>query len=167
MNINAKNLAVIIVLIAIGILVYGFRESLPIPGTSKDQAPDFNLQTYDNQNISLSNFKDKPLFIVFSGSWCGACRQEAPIIEKMHQQFKDKIYFLGVAVNDDADAAKNFAQSNNLTYPIAIGNNDVFTAYKISGVPSMFFIKEGKIVDSAVGGLPEQELKQKLDNLLE
>jgi thioredoxin 1 len=45
-------------------------------------------------------------------------------------------------------------------------NSDIASRYKIMGIPTIMFFKDGTKVDQIVGVVPKQQLKAKLDSLL-
>ncbi len=48
-------------------------------------APDFTLGSLDGQTIWLSQFKGHPVMLTFAASWCPDCRNEAPILQSLHE----------------------------------------------------------------------------------
>ncbi len=45
-------------------------------------------------------------------------------------------------------------------------NPDVASRYKIMGIPTVMFFKDGQKVDQVVGAVPKPQLKSKIDSLL-
>ncbi|HOZ30739.1 MAG TPA: thioredoxin [Bacteroidales bacterium] len=101
--------------------------------------------------ISESNFNelveksDKPVVLDFWAVWCGPCRMIAPIIEEMYKEYGDKAVIGKVDVDN---------------------NNEISVKYGIRNIPTVLFIKNGKVVDKVVGAVPKATLTAKLDSLL-
>jgi thiol-disulfide isomerase/thioredoxin len=52
---------------------------------------EITLKDPNGQQVSLSDFRGKIVFINFWTTWCLACVIEMPSMEKLHQKFKDTI----------------------------------------------------------------------------
>ncbi|HSC34321.1 MAG TPA: TlpA disulfide reductase family protein [Thermodesulfobacteriota bacterium] len=121
------------------------------PGSGSDQnsAVDFSLETVDGgKKISLRDFNGKPVVLNFWATWCGPCKEELPLFEKMWNKFKDDdVVFLGVDVMDDRTNALEFIKNSGITYTNLYDQpGEVSSKYKVVALPVTFFIdKEGEI----------------------
>ncbi len=89
-------------------------------------APDFTLTTPAGRQISLSNFRGKPVMLNFWYVTCPGCLAETPGMQKFYvsQHARGKNFvILGVNVVDDAQTAAQFMQQRGLTYPVVIDQN--------------------------------------------
>ena len=141
---------VLLIGVALTVLVFGIalvrvQQGRPTSGP----APDFTLTTLDGKQFHLADQKGKVVVINFWASWCGPCRTEAPELEALWQQYKDKdVSFLGVTVADDPKDSQAFMAQYGMSYPVAPdGKSDVSKQlYHIQGVPETFVIdKQGNI----------------------
>jgi thiol-disulfide isomerase/thioredoxin len=91
-----------------GIIEYQQRPLAPdVTGTSLTGAP-----------IKLSSYRGKTLVLNFWGSWCPPCRDEAPTLAVLAEQYgKQGVAFLGDDVNDTTANAMAFTRSIGITYP--------------------------------------------------
>ncbi len=112
-------------------------------------ALDFTLSTLDGKKVSLAEFKGKPVVLNFFASWCGPCKDEAPMISTAAQEFKDVI-FLGIAYNDKLEKAKEFRDTYSLTFPIAIDDDSdagrSSVKYALFSVPETYFIDRAGVI---------------------
>jgi peroxiredoxin len=121
------------------------------PGKDSGQNPagDFTLEPVDGGGkISLRDFKGKPVVLNFWATWCGPCKEELPIFQKMWDKFKDEdVVFLGVDVMDDRTNASEFIKNSGISYTMLYDQaGDVSSKYKVIALPATFFInKEGEI----------------------
>lgn len=177
---NKKILLSALVLILIAVLIAGCSGNNSGSSTSGNAAPakyapDFTVTTLSGDRVSYNaNLKGKPVVLNFAASWCGPCEQEAPVLAKMYEKYKDKVVFFGLAVKDDTDSQRAFAEKHGLEFPIGMDpNGDIVYSYQkagkvsFSGIPTTFFIDaEGNIKDFFIGPLMEKTFEQKVASIL-
>jgi peroxiredoxin/outer membrane lipoprotein-sorting protein len=133
-------------------------------------APDFSLQSLEGKTYKLSDLKGKVLLLDFWATWCPPCREELPIIEKLHKEFSGKgLVVLGI--NDENKATvQQFVKQQKLTFTNLLDSGGaVARAYKVTAIPRVILIdKDGKIVKDITGYSPENEkiLRELITKLL-
>ncbi len=100
--------------------------------------------------VSDATFEDtvtsKPLVVVDCwAEWCGPCKALAPTIEQLAQEYKDRITFGKLNIDENREKAAEFG---------------------IMSIPTLLIFKEGKNVGTIVGALPKDSLREKLDKHL-
>ncbi len=135
-----------------------------------DYINNFSLDNLSGEKISLSDFAGKIVVLNFWATWCPPCKAEIPDFIEVYNEYKDQgIAFLGISLDDDLNALKQFVFDNNISYPILIDNQiaNVSGNWGISAIPTTFFIdKNGEIIDKRIGQIPKQELVSVLKGLL-
>jgi thiol-disulfide isomerase/thioredoxin len=129
-----------------------------------EAAPDFALDLIDGTPFRLSDHladDGRPVILNLWASWCGPCRAEMPAFDIASQTHTD-VFFIGVAVEDDPDNARAFAEEIGVGYALAIDDAErVARRYFSPGLPATFFISaDGIIVRKAFGQLDEADLAQ-------
>jgi len=124
----------------------------------------------DGKTYKLSDLKGKVVLIDFWATWCGPCREELPIIEKLHREFKDKnLVVLGIS-NEGRDTIEKFLKNNPLTFPILLDEKGkVAKSYRVVAIPRLLLIdKTGKIRKDILGYNPRNEeiLRELIERLL-
>ncbi|MBQ3437653.1 MAG: thioredoxin family protein, partial [Fusobacterium sp.] len=64
---------------------------------------EFRVQNLKDNNMVESKdilVKDKINLLVIAAEWCGDCHRELPFIEKIHNEFKDKVNVVVIYSND-------------------------------------------------------------------
>jgi peroxiredoxin len=121
-----------------------------------DVAPNFTLTTLEGKQVSLSQFRGKPVMLNFWYSTCPGCLAEIPGMQRFYsaQQAAGKDFvILGVNSVDDAQMAQQFVQQYGLTYSLALDNNQqVATLYNLTATPTSYFIDRQGIIRSVVVG---------------
>lgn len=154
-------------LAVLGILAIGLRNT-NAGQVEQGPAPDFTLETFDGETISLADFRgEKPVVINFWASWCLECYDEAPMLEQAWRDHGDNIMFLGVDYNDTEPAAKKYMNRFDITYPNGFDyGNRISDAYRVRGVPETYFVRrDGTVAGVKIGPLTQAELDGWIERL--
>jgi thiol-disulfide isomerase/thioredoxin len=105
-------------------------------------APKFQLQSMAGQAVSLEQFKGKVVMINFWASWCGPCRTEMPILEKLQAKYKPMGFaMVGVNVEPDSRLAVNWLKDTPVTFPILFDTkSEVSKLYQVAGMPTTVIV---------------------------
>lgn len=106
------------------------------------KAPNFTLKSNTGKNIKLSELRGQVVLLNFWASWCGPCRQEMPLLEKLQRRYSSLGFtVLGVNVEDDSRKAKSYLKDVSVSFPILFDTtNKVSKQYKVSAMPSTVMI---------------------------
>ncbi len=84
--------------------------------------PDFTVTDIDGNTFTLSEaLKDhEAVLINFWATWCGPCRNEFPAINKVYEEYKDRVAFIALSKEpkDSNEIIASFRQENGLTLPM-------------------------------------------------
>jgi len=120
------------------LLLFGTANGANIQG----KAPNFTLKSNSGKNIKLSELRGQVVLLNFWASWCGPCRQEMPLLEKLQQRYSALGFtVLGVNVEEDSSKAKTLLKDIPVSFPILFDTqNTVSEQYKVSAMPSTVMI---------------------------
>lgn len=135
-------------------------EPQPIAQARGEQAPQFHLALLSGGTLDLAELRGKPVVVNFMASWCPPCRAEMPAFEKAWQQHKDRVVFVGVAVEDTESAAKALVEKTGVTYPVGLDEGSfIARAYELKGMPTTVFLDpNGAVVKRVTGPVTEGAL---------
>ena len=131
-------------------------------------APDFDLALLDGGRVTKADLLGRVTVINVWASWCPPCREEAPILRRVHGGAdQERVAFLGVIRNDREDDARQFAEDYGLTYPNAIGDVAFGRGFGVRGLPMTFVLDaSGRIVARHFGPISEPRLTALIEDAL-
>jgi cytochrome c biogenesis protein CcmG/thiol:disulfide interchange protein DsbE len=163
-----RSLAYGSLLALLALLAWGLNKAQAGP-RAQGPAPDFTLDTFDGESITLSNLTGQVVVINFWASWCPPCRDEATYLESTWREYRELgVVFIGVDYVDTEPEALAYIEEFDITYPNGpdIGTR-ISQLYRIQGVPETFYVaKDGTIREVKIGPLFPPELENNLEELL-
>jgi cytochrome c biogenesis protein CcmG, thiol:disulfide interchange protein DsbE len=123
-------------------------------------APEFTLERLDGKGeLSLDSLRGKPVVLNFWASWCGPCKDEAPLLEQASKRWAGKVAFVGIDVKDFRGDARDFLERYGVTYPnVYDGKGSTIGRYGVTGYPETYFIDaEGKVRYRIAGPVEDAE----------
>jgi thioredoxin 1 len=85
------------------------------------------------------------LMVDFWAEWCGPCRAVAPVLEYLARSSGGKVTLAKVNVDENPALAARFG---------------------VRSIPTILFVKDGKVRDQAIGALPKAALQKKVDAIV-
>lgn len=93
----------------------------------------------------LINKSPLPVLVDFWAEWCGPCRQVSPAVQKIAQEYKERL--LTVKVNVDE-------------------KQHVAAQYQIQSIPTIMLFRNGQVVMRLTGAYPYEAIKAEIDKKL-
>lgn len=88
---------------------------------------------------------DQPVLVDFTATWCGPCRQIAPLVDQLADEYQGRAKVAKLDIDESPETARRF---------------------QIRGVPTILVFKGGQVVDQQVGLAPKTVLANKIEGAL-
>ncbi|KKI91781.1 thioredoxin [Bacillus sp. SA1-12] len=82
------------------------------------------------------------VLVDFWAPWCGPCKMIAPVLEELDSDMGDKVKIVKVDVDENQETAGKFG---------------------VMSIPTLLVLKDGEVVDKAVGYQPKEALAEVLN----
>lgn len=133
-------------------------------------AADFTLPLLGTEDdFTLSEYRGQVVLINVFGSWCGPCRDEAPILQAAWEDFMDRdVVFVGIAVDDTEADALAYIEEFGITYLNVIDHDDeIERSYNVYGVPVTLILgRDGAVRHLFFSRPDEGKLRQEIEDAL-
>jgi len=115
----------------------------------------------DGGSSSLAAHEGTPILLNFFASWCAPCVAEMPDIEVLHQEFGDRVAFIGLDTQEKAEEGRKIVQKTGVTYEIGHDpDGTFFAAFGGLGMPTTVLIRaDGSVADTHSGALTADKLR--------
>jgi len=140
-------------------LLFGLSTS----AIAAEKIQDFTLKSNQGKNIRISDLRGQVVMLNFWASWCGPCRQEMPLLDKMYQRYSSAGFTL-LGVNNDISEAKadEFLKDRPVSFPVVYDIDskvrDMFKKYQ--GIPLSIFIDCDGNIDTVHRGYKAGDEKE-------
>jgi peroxiredoxin len=143
-------------------------------GTQVGQmAPDFTLRDSSGQMVSLSDFRGRPVVMIFWASWCPYCKEELPLLQEMSVKYGEQgLVVLGVDLlgskGETQEKALAFVKEKKISFPILFDEGaQVFRNYLGRGIPILIFVdRDGIVASNYPGAMAAQSLEAQIQRLV-
>lgn len=106
---------------------------------------EFKAKVYDFTADKMVYLSDKPAIVDFAASWCEPCRQIAPILEELAEEYGDRIMVYKVDISKEKKVAR---------------------AFNISSIPAILYIPVGKDPVLTIGARSKSKFKTEIETFL-
>ncbi len=131
-------------------------------------AEDFRLRTLDGAEVTLESLRGKAVLVNLWATWCGPCREEMPVIEKLHRELSGKgLVVLAVDVGETAEEVQAYIEDHGYTFQVLLDEEGaVASQFNAAGIPTTVIIdQQGNVAHHFVGARSERMFREALKDV--
>jgi thiol-disulfide isomerase/thioredoxin len=180
-KLTRKNISNILFVLAVLMLLYSptrewfmrqiaFSPSVDTVEESKKLTTyNWDLKGLNTPTINFNTLENKVIFVNFWATWCPPCRAEMPMIQKLYNDYKNKVAFIFVT-NENWETVNSFFSKNNYNLPTYNSLNTPPQLFlQTNSIPATYLIdKKGNVRISKVGAADwdSNKVRNFLDELI-
>lgn len=130
--------------LALAVAGLGIAARVPAvePAAIGSSAPDFALRSTSGPNIRLSEQRGDVVVLSFWSSRCNTCRAQLAELDRLNATYRPAGFVvLGVNVDDNVGAAREFAASQKPAFPMLLDpTKSVARAFRVDSLPMLVAI---------------------------
>lgn len=174
MKIKKSFLVIVVLAVAVG----GFfllrsapqKNHQPQGSSMADKIFALQLNDYNGNVISLSDFKGRPLVINSWAAWCPFCRKELIDFATAQKEFGDKVAIIAIDRAETRDVAKKYTDelgvTEDMTFLLDPSDNFYQSIDGFSMPETIFIDKNGAVSIHKKGPMDPEEIRAKIEKLL-
>jgi thiol-disulfide isomerase/thioredoxin len=119
----------------------------------KKEAPVFSLKGLDGNTTALNGLRGRPVLLFFWGSWCAACKEDMPSLQKLAEGKQDQLTVFTIACDGEREKRiQKIVKDLKLNLPVLLVYKEkVLKDYSVNAIPMAILIDQegfwtGKIV---------------------
>ena len=93
-----------------------------------------STQQFEQEVLNSGN----PVFVDFWAEWCGPCKAVSPAVEELSGEYKDKVDFVKVNVDENSEIAQK---------------------YSIFSIPTLAIFSNGKVIAQSAGAASKESIR--------
>ena len=132
--------------------------------TYADTLPLMDAATFERL---MGQLEGTPVVVNFWGEWCPPCYEEMPRLVAAHDEWGDRVQFVGVDILDSRDNARSFIEELEMRFPSVFDPPDeIKTSMGLFGQPATaFFRPDGSLEFVWSGPISEETLRKHLETI--
>ena len=119
---------------------------------------DFTLPAVTGESLPLASLRGKTIVLDFWATWCGPCRAQHPLYEKVKERFRDdaNVVFLSIDTDEDHSLVAPFLKAANWTQKVYF-EAGMSRALQISSIPTTIIVDpNGQLASRMNGYMPDR-----------
>ena len=107
--------------------------------------PNFNLSDINGKNYSMKELKGKPIVFNFWFTGCGPCKKEMPVLNKIRNNYKDKVEFISITFNSKIEVQETFSK-HRFDFIKLVNARKLIDKLGISAYPKTIFVDKNGVI---------------------
>jgi len=113
--------------------------------TPEKELPAFELSDMNGRTWRLKDLAGRAVLINVWATWCGPCRAELPLLQKLYEQTKNRtdVQVIPFNIDDAAGLVAPYLKENGCTFPVLLAHDLVHGLFDVIGIPQNWILDAG------------------------
>jgi thiol-disulfide isomerase/thioredoxin len=141
----------------------------PFPGQHVALAASPKIQTMARTELDRLMENNQGMHLLFfTAAWCGHCKTMLPTLDRLYRRFhKNGVGFMAISIDAGGPSAmQRVLEDQPVTFPVFWVGETVVDELKLFGIPMIFLIKKGRLVEKIPGTCSYAFLETKIQDLI-
>ncbi|MCM1989918.1 TlpA family protein disulfide reductase [Oceanirhabdus seepicola] len=141
------------------------KENIKKEDTSKEKVEynqdiNFTLQDLNGNEVSISDFQGKKVFINFWATWCPNCKVEMPHMQTIWEEFGEEVVVVAVDIGESKETVKKYIDKAGYKFKVLLDEkNDIAGKFGITAVPTSILLDEnGNLIYGVRGAMTYESM---------
>ena len=132
-----------------------------------EAAPDFSMSMQDGTQLRLSDLRGRVVLVNFWATWCAPCKEEMPDLQRLADEYGERVVVLGINKLELLDVIGPFAQKTAVSYTLVPNPaGDISDRYAAKNIPVTYFITgDGTVGSVQIGVMTYEQAKEQVSAL--
>lgn len=139
--------------------------AVAVPWTKKDQPlSSLNAQDLSGKTWTVADLKGRKTLINVWATWCGPCRDELPMVQKLYEQLKDRkdVQVITISIDEDVGVLGPFMKDGKYTFPVLEAKSLVDDITAMVAIPRTWLVDAGGVLREEAIGFSKAEWPEKV-----
>lgn len=135
-------------------------EMKPVPAAKPSAAPAFTLANLAGKQVSLADYKGRPVLINVWATWCHPCLDELPELQNLQNARKEAgLAVLEINYKEPREPVAAFIKKNNYTLEVLLDEEgNISRDYQMFGLPTSYFVDRAGMIQYTYMGDMTREI---------
>ena len=141
----------------------------PLPDITTLPEVQLPVVAQEASSWNSADYNQKPVLLVFMGSWCPYCKMTIPAINIIAEEYGDRAEIVGVFMDEDINSVKNAVKEHNFTAKALYKGGELAETMEVQGLPhAVLFNKKHQLVKHWEGFDPNRvnHFREALDKVV-
>jgi len=117
-----------------------------------EQSDGWSVRTFEGEEVELSRYRGKVVFLNFWATWCPPCVMEMPNIQNLYDSLKnEEVAFLLIS-KEEKETVQTFIEEKDYNFPVYLSKGKIPNAVRSNSIPATYILdREGVIVFKHTG----------------